>query len=72
VDALRAAITAYKAWGGHVALAQAKAELADVLTELGEHEEASRLRTEVRETYERLGARAWLADLDRAEALLDV
>jgi class 3 adenylate cyclase/tetratricopeptide (TPR) repeat protein len=72
VDALRAAITAYKAWGGHVALAQAKAELADVLTELGEHEEASRLRTEVRETHERLGARAWLADLDRAEALLDV
>ena len=67
VDALRAAISAYQAWGGQVAVNQTKAELADVLTRLGEHEEAARLRAEVREFYERLGAHAWLEDLDRAE-----
>lgn len=69
-EALRAAITAYQAWGGHLAVHRTKAELADVLTALGEREEATLLRGQVREFYERLGARAWLAELDRAEESL--
>ena len=63
-QALEAAIDAYREWGGLVAMHQTQAELAEVLDELGQHDEARRLRDSVRTFYERLGARAWLSELD--------
>lgn len=45
---------------------QTQEELAVVLDDLGRHDEATRLRAKVRESYEGLGADAWFAALDRA------
>lgn len=67
-EALEAAIGAYRKWGGLVAMHQTQAELAEVLDDLGQQDEAARLRATVRDFYERLGANAWLAELDRVGA----
>lgn len=60
------AIAKFDAFSGTLYVRRAQAQLAAVLAELGQIEEADDFRRQVREFYESLVATAWLRELDAA------
>jgi len=62
---LREAIEHYTAWGSPVHLARAETDLALALSRQGRSDEADEARASARRAYERLGAAAWLLELDQ-------
>ncbi len=63
VTHLRAAVAHFERLGAELYTMRARHDLAAVLAELGEHEEATALREQVAGFYESLGATAWLEAL---------
>jgi tetratricopeptide (TPR) repeat protein len=65
---LREALEHYRAWASPVFVARAESNLAIALTRQGRHEEAAEPAASARAELERLGALAWLRELDAAKA----
>lgn len=63
-SAFTKAVEHYRAWGSAPSVAHARASLGRWLETQGRHDEAAAHLADARSTYERLGAVAWLADLD--------